>query len=143
MGEDFLDYIRIFDTGDNTDAAAAMLAGLDLDIENPFEPLCPGHGSMLFRESPFLGVCPRSLAALAPFRRGDLRPVFADRCEDAVVAGQVDVGPGHECGQLGQEIQWVEDDMGGAVPVGRFQSVSNISVRCQRQALYCPSRRRR
>ena len=37
MGEDFDNYRRIFDRGDDLQAAAAVRAVLDVDIEDPFE----------------------------------------------------------------------------------------------------------
>ncbi len=36
-------------------------------------------------------------------------------------SGQVDPWLGNQCGQLGNEIQWFEDDMSGAVTVWRFE----------------------
>ncbi len=46
--EDLLDHPRVFDTGNHLDRTGAFPAGLDIDVENTFEPLCPGH-----RRSPF------------------------------------------------------------------------------------------
>ena len=41
--EDLLDHHRVFDAGDDFDGAAAFTTSLDIDIEDTFEPLCPGH----------------------------------------------------------------------------------------------------
>ena len=37
MGEDFVDHRRIFDGGDDLQAAAAVGAVLNVDVEDPFE----------------------------------------------------------------------------------------------------------
>ena len=37
MGEDLLDHQRVFDAGDDLDAAAASLTGLDVDVEYPLQ----------------------------------------------------------------------------------------------------------
>ena len=44
--ENLFDNCRIFDTSDHPDGTAALLAGLDIDLEYPFEALRPGHGGM-------------------------------------------------------------------------------------------------
>jgi hypothetical protein len=38
---------RGFDAGDDLDAAAASLAGFDVDVEYTFQAACPFHGSTL------------------------------------------------------------------------------------------------
>ena len=37
VGEDLLDHLRVFDAGDDLDAAAASLTGLDVDVEYPLQ----------------------------------------------------------------------------------------------------------
>ena len=41
MGEDLDDYRRIFDGSDDLQAAAAVGAVFDVDVEDPFEQSCP------------------------------------------------------------------------------------------------------
>lgn len=53
----------------------------------------------------------------------------------------------HQCGQAGNEIQWLEDDVGRAIPVRRLELVTDVAIRCQRQPLLghgrpCRSRNR-
>ena len=43
-----LDHRWIFNAGNDFDVTAAVLADFDIDIEDPFESLHPGHGVMLF-----------------------------------------------------------------------------------------------
>ena len=43
MIEDFLDHARIFDARDDLDRATTVLAGQDVDLEHPLQPLRPGH----------------------------------------------------------------------------------------------------
>ena len=76
--EDLLDHPRVFDTGNHLDRTGAFPAGLDIDVENTFEPLCPGH-----RRSPFgwrwrlIGY--PSLMPPAPLWGRHPRPVLAVR----------------------------------------------------------------
>jgi len=105
VGENLLDDDRVFDTGDDAGAATAVLAGFDVDVEDPLDPLRPGHGRVLFGEGPFLSVRYRTFAAFAASCGRDLGPVLAVRCEYSVESGQVHSGTGHQCHQFGQEIQ--------------------------------------
>ena len=52
-----------------------------------------------------------------------------------MVAGQVDARVEHECRQPGDEIEWLEDDVGGAIPIGRLQSVVNVVLGRERKSL--------
>ena len=79
---------RILDAGDDLELPAAAPAGLDVDREHPFEPLCPGQ-----RPLP-VGV--RWLAALLGLGANDATgpghnpgPIRARRREHTTVAGQV------------------------------------------------------
>jgi len=53
---------------------------------------------------------------------------FADRGEYNVKTCQVDSRLGHQCGQFGNEIYRLEDDAAGAIPIRRFQLVSNLAL---------------
>ncbi len=67
-------------------------------------------------------VChPRSLAAVGG--------------EDVAVSAEIDSGPGHQSGQPRDEVQRLEDDMGGAVTVGGLEPVTDVSACSEREAL--------
>jgi hypothetical protein len=44
--EDVLDHRWVFNAGDDFDVAATVLALLDINSEDPLQPLHPGHGLM-------------------------------------------------------------------------------------------------
>jgi hypothetical protein len=46
MGQDSLDYRRIFKACDDLDLPSTALAGLDIDVKYTLEPLHPGHRGM-------------------------------------------------------------------------------------------------
>ena len=48
-----------------------------------------------------------------------------------VETGEVDSWLWHQCGEAGNEIQWLEDDVRGAVPVRRLELVTDVAIRCQ------------
>ena len=50
-----------------------------------------------------------------------------------MVAREIDPWLGHQGGQPGNEVQGLEDDMRGTIPVRRLQLVANIAMGCQRQ----------
>ena len=51
MREDAADELRVFDAGDDLHRAAALLAALDLDAEDAFEALRPGHRGVLWQRN--------------------------------------------------------------------------------------------
>ena len=51
-------------------------------------------------------------------------------------AGQVDAWLGHQGSQPGHEVQGVEDDMGGAVPVRCLQLVADVAVGGEGEPLF-------
>ncbi len=75
-----------------------------------------------------------ALATLASFGRRDLDPVFAVRRKHPVEAGEVDPRFGNQRSKPGQEVQRLEDHVGGTVPIGRLQFVTNPSIIQKRQA---------
>ena len=113
------DHYRIFNASDDLDGAAALLADRDIDVEHPLEALGPGHGRVPFggrsRFVRYLG-----LITLAPLRGGDQGAVSAVGGEHPVEAREVHPRPRHQGHQPGDEVEWFEDDVGGAVPVGCF-----------------------
>src|SRR4029450_5325701 len=52
MGEDFDNHRRIFDGGDDLQAAAAVRAVFDVDVEDPFEQPGPAHPQVLHDPAP-------------------------------------------------------------------------------------------
>ncbi len=55
--------------------------------------------------------------------------------KSSVEAGEVDRRFRHQGRQVGDEIQWLEDDVRRAVSVRRLQQVTDVAVRRERQAL--------
>ena len=49
-------------------------------------------------------------------------------------AGEVDTRLRYQGGHAGDEVEWFEDDMGGAVPVRCLERIAHISLTCQSQA---------
>ena len=52
-----------------------------------------------------------------------------------MVANQIDPGPGHQGGESGNEIQWFEEEVRGAVGVGVFEGVAQFTFIGYRQPL--------
>ena len=67
-------------------------------------------------------------ATLAPLCRCHQRTEFAVRGEYTMKTCQIDSRLGPQCGQFGNEIYRLEDDVGGAIPMRRFQLVSNLTL---------------
>ncbi len=51
-----------------------------------------------------------------------------------MVAGEVDSWLGYQGDKLGNEVQWFEYHMGGAIAVGCFEFVAHLAVPGQGQA---------
>ena len=123
--------------------ATAVLADLDVDVENPFEALHPGHSAVPLCWTLVVPVRIGRfwwIGLLAALGRRDLNTVFAVRCKDPVESGEVDSWLGYQRGQFGNEIQRLKDHMGGAIPkalatlagqafaVRSFELVANLAV---------------
>jgi hypothetical protein len=54
VGEDLLDDVGILDTGDDSHRPAAGQARLDIDPEDPFQPLRPSHRLSALSSRPLL-----------------------------------------------------------------------------------------
>ena len=52
-----------------------------------------------------------------------------------MIAHQVVSGPGHQCNQLADEVEWREQHVGGAVPEGMFELILHLPVGTQGQAV--------
>ena len=48
MGQNFVNELLIFDTGDHFDESSTMGADFNINVEHPFQPLSPGHGGVAF-----------------------------------------------------------------------------------------------
>ena len=103
---------------------ATLLTGFDIDPEHAFETLGPRHGAVFFQFSQVL-VGRASLTALC---RGDLRAKPAVRCEDPMIAREVDAGPRDERRQSSNKIQGLEEDVGGAVSPGRLERIAHLPL---------------
>lgn len=118
MSQYLLDHHWIFDTGDDLDAAAAFTASLDINIENALEALRPGHGRAAFGWHLVLRLIRHfSLVAFTTLGRRHPGAVFAVGCEHAMKSCQVHSGLGHQGHQSCNEVQRLEDDMGGTIAV--------------------------
>ncbi len=85
VGKNLIDYHRVLDAGDHFDGAAAFTARLNIDIENPLQSLCPGHGCATFgRRLVFRLVWRLGLVAFSPLRGRHLHTMLAVGCKHAV-----------------------------------------------------------
>ena len=64
-----------------------------------------------------------------------MAPELAVWCKHAMVANQIDPGPGHQGGESGNEIQWFKEEVRGAVGVGVFEGVAQFTFIGYRQPL--------
>ena len=62
--------------------------------------------------------------------------VLAVRGKYAIEARQVDPRLWHQGGEPGDEVQRLEDDMGGAIAVRRLELVADVAMGRERQALF-------
>ena len=69
-----------------------------------------------------------TLFTLAPPGRCDPRPVFAMGREYPMKTSQMDSWFGYQGDQLGDEIQCFEYYMSGAIVVGRFELVADLTI---------------
>ena len=99
VGEYLVNDQWIFNAGDDFDGATAFTARFDVDIEHPFEPLCPGHGCPAFGGGLVLRLIWRfELVAFAPLYRRNPCPVLVG-CDYTVIPGEIDSGLEHQGGQ--------------------------------------------
>src|SRR5690606_16856658 len=109
------DHGRVFDAGDNPYRPLTLLAGFDVDLEDPFQALGPCHGGVAFGRRSVIRV--ESVLVLVasptPPRRRDGGPVFTVGGEDPMEAGQVDSWLRHQGGQSCNKVQRFEDHVGG------------------------------
>jgi phosphoribosylglycinamide formyltransferase 2 len=111
VGQDSLNGGRIFNAGDDLDLPGAPLAGLDVNVEHPFESLHPGHRHVALGGRLVQPVLPGKLAPLAspsPPRRRNTHTKLAIGGEHSVKTRQIDAGLGNQSGQLRDEVQRFE-----------------------------------
>ena len=75
MIQNLLDGHGVFNAGYDAHWTLALLAGLDVDIEYPFQPLGPGHRHMTLGEAAIIAILSSLPATLAPARWCDQSPV--------------------------------------------------------------------
>lgn len=83
----------------------------------------PGHGSATLGGGLGLEGCSLTTACW-----NHLLLQAAVGREHAVEPGQVHTGFGHQGGQPGNEVEWFQDDVRGAVAKWGFQGVSHVSL---------------
>ena len=76
------------------------------------------------------------LVALTPFGRRHPRTMRAVGGEHTMESSQVGPGLGHQGDQPGNEVQWLENDMRGAIAVRRLEFVAHMAIAGERQALF-------
>ena len=80
-----IDDVLVLDTGDDPDRSAATATDLDIDVEDAFEPLRPGHGGMTLGGCADFCVGDGLDAFTAPGWRDEPAPAVV-WCQDAMVA---------------------------------------------------------
>ena len=96
-----LNHQRFFDTGDDFNSATALAAPLDVDVEHMFERLCPCY-------------------PCAAFTIGG---------EHTVEARQIHSWLRHQCGELGNKVQQLENDMASAAAIRGFKLIAYLALR--------------
>ncbi len=96
--EDLLDRCRFFDVGDDLCGTTAVLAGLDVDVEQLLQALCPGHGCPAFDRCWVMRrICRTGLVALTALGRCHLRPQLHLRVMWRVDVNTIRLIPGRPC----------------------------------------------
>ena len=118
MNQDPLDHGRVFDARDDLDTAAAVRAGLDVDLKHSLEPLRPAHCcTLLGRCAIFQGFRLLRLVGSPPAGQGDPSTMGAIGCKHPMEASEIQARRWNERCQSSDEIQRLEDHMGCSVPV--------------------------
>ena len=124
MRQDLFDHRWIFDARNHLDRTAAVVTGLNIDLEHALQALRPRHcdvagGRWL--------VGRRGMPAALGRRHLFTQPMI--RRKDAVIARQVDTWRRHERGQPGDKVERLKHHLRGTVAVGCFETVTNIPLR--------------
>lgn len=129
MVENLVNDSLVLDTGDRLGFTATLWAHRYVDIEHPFQALCPGHGLVALFGCSVYDFS--TGAALSAFGRCHFNTVVAVGGKYAVEPCQVHSRLRRQRRQLSDEIQRIEDDVRGPVAVGRFELISDIARGCQ------------
>ena len=126
MSQSSIDDVLIFDASDRPYKSTATGADLDVYIEYTFQAMGLDHGSIA------LGGCVDSCVgdradAFPALSWCDQLTVAVVRCENAVVAGEVDAGFGCWRRSTGNESQGFEGDPGCFIPVRGLQGVDHLA----------------
>jgi len=119
--------------GYDLDITTALTAGCNINIKYALQPLRPCHSHPALGWGSVIFGCPR-LVNFASFCWGYLDTVFTIRGKYPMKTCQVNSRFRHQCRQPGYEIQWLENDMRGAVAPGCFQLIVHLAIAGQRQA---------
>ena len=127
MSQDPVDDFLLLDASDDFDSPPAATANLNVDIEHTLESLGPGHSSMALGRCPYYRICTR-LKCLATSGRSDFPAPSVVRCQDAVVAGEVDTRFWHQGRQIMVFIQ--------ASQVKPHQRISCLACRIAKSTIF-------
>ncbi len=117
--------IWIFDAGDDVQRATALGAGLDVDGEDAFQALHPSQGGK--------GLVRRFVARFAFWHDG--LTMLAIRREHAVEPGEVQSRTRNQSRQAGDQLVWVEHDVGRAVAKRLLEPIDDLSPIIGREPL--------
>ena len=126
---------RVFDTGNNFHASAATLTGFNVNIEDPFQPLHPGHRLMAFLRGflqPILFWRCRMRLPFTTLGWRHFNSVLAVWREDTVESGKIDARLGYQRGELCDKVQGLKDDVGRTITVWCFELVTYFAVEQER-----------
>ena len=141
MAQYLVDNDWIFDTRYNLHRPTTGTTGRDVDIEDTLQSLRPSHRHMALARG-LVFFARMLLPPLPPPGRRYVNTVLAIRGKDTVEACKVHARFGYQCRQPSDEVQRLEQNMGGAVPIRGLELVANITIGCQRQTFLrnCRSR---
>ena len=150
MFQNFLDDVRTGDIGDDAQPTAAVRTDRQINREYSAQPLHPRHRrgrcfmvvvtSSTRRLHP--SVSSRAPSSSSPRRvRHHRSTMFGVGRQDAVVSHQVAPWSRHQRRESGQELDWLEHKMAGAVPVRGLELVDHLPgpVRAQPFQRQCRS----
>ena len=126
MGQDPVDDVLVLDASDDFDRSAAAAADFDFCIEYSLESLSPSQSGMALGGGASFCVGDR-LDAFPTLRWCDQPTTAVVRCQDAMVASEIDPGLGNQCRQSGYEIHRLECYLCCPIPVGRLQGIDHLA----------------
>ena len=118
----------VFDTSNHLRATTAGPAGLNVNVEHPFQSLSPCHRDMAFCGRFLIRICCNFPGTPASPGWRHPHPVFAVRRKDTMESCQVHSGPGYQSGQFGDKVHRFEDDVSRAITIRGFQFIANLAL---------------